>query len=458
MCSNNIEDNLVCVDCVDDSFLVDMIVENGNKDVCSYCETKDYCIDLVELTHMFGEKFEEYYQIGESFPRSVKGSDNPIWESDGDSIANCLMEIGLSDERVAEDMVYLLRYREFLKEHYNEKYQDHESYVPKEFIAYNSKNLWERFCEIIKHESRFLSDEAKDILKELLQDISSYTTGSRQEIVTTLATSSDIKIFRGREVQTKTSRMKVLHAPESELGAPPSRLAKAGRLNPAGISVFYGAFDRKTCIAELRPTVGSYVIIGEFAVTKALKLLDLRVFRDLYEFLNFFDPNFEDKLDRRYFLNDFHELIIKPVLPDDSVLDYLPTQFFAEYLKNEFQPKIHGILYGSSQSGKESTNIVLFRDIPSFRNVNYFNPKGSFREEWNDDDDGLRNGYAIWFNSEDDIANFKKSEIEFSDSDVDPCVKLVKDSIRIHKVQAVKYEAPGLEFDIYQIPCDPLDI
>ena len=35
-------------------------------------------------------------------------------------------------------------------------------------------------------------------------------------------------------------------------------------MNAAGISVFYGAMEEETCIAEARAPVGSYVVIGRF--------------------------------------------------------------------------------------------------------------------------------------------------------------------------------------------------
>ena len=46
-----------------------------------------------------------------------------------------------------------------------------------------------------------------------------------------------------------------------------------GRMNAAGISVFYGATDDETAIAGVRPPVGSWVATATFEVIRPLRLL-----------------------------------------------------------------------------------------------------------------------------------------------------------------------------------------
>lgn len=51
-------------------------------------------------------------------------------------------------------------------------------------------------------------------------------------------------------------RSEITANPARNLGAPPKVRAGEGRMNPAGVPAFYGAFERETCVAELRPPVG----------------------------------------------------------------------------------------------------------------------------------------------------------------------------------------------------------
>ena len=65
----------------------------------------------------------------------------------------------------------------------------------------------------------------------------------------------------------------------SSLGPPPERLRKAGRMNSAGIQVFYGAYELETCLSELRPNVGDVVFAAKFELTRSLCVLDLSGFQ-----------------------------------------------------------------------------------------------------------------------------------------------------------------------------------
>lgn len=46
-------------------------------------------------------------------------------------------------------------------------------------------------------------------------------------------------------------------------------------MNSTGISVFYGATDDQTAIAEFRLSVGSWVVTATFEVIRPLRLLNL---------------------------------------------------------------------------------------------------------------------------------------------------------------------------------------
>jgi len=79
-----------------------------------------------------------------------------------------------------------------------------------------------------------------------------------------------------------------------------------------------------------------------------------------------FSPVRQKRLDQWRFMQVFQEEITRPILPDDEVLDYVPTQAVSEFihvaLAAEAKGKgsrIDGIVYGSAQR-PGSRNIALF--------------------------------------------------------------------------------------------------
>jgi len=77
----------------------------------------------------------------------------------------------------------------------------------------------------------------------------------------------------------------------------------------------------------VRPPVGSKVLIGRFEVIRPLRLLDLRALELLAdEEGSIFDVEHVRRLQRGKFLRGVSWLVSKPVMPDDQVRDYLPTQ------------------------------------------------------------------------------------------------------------------------------------
>jgi RES domain-containing protein len=59
------------------------------------------------------------------------------------------------------------------------------------------------------------------------------------------------------------------------MGAPPSKKARAGRMNPAGISYLYLAFEQETALAEVIGSPPCTAIIAQFQTLHELRILDL---------------------------------------------------------------------------------------------------------------------------------------------------------------------------------------
>ena len=134
------------------------------------------------------------------------------------------------------------------------------------------ENRWQNFLASIINEHRFFNKTAKQYLDDLFEVLLVHG-----EIASTLLSSVDIEtsLYRARIAGDPSVLKEIKNDPASQLGPPPSHLASSQRMTPEGISAFYGAFDRETCISEIRPLVGDSVVSAEFRALKPLHLLDL---------------------------------------------------------------------------------------------------------------------------------------------------------------------------------------
>jgi hypothetical protein len=169
-------------------------------------------------------------------------------------------------------------------------------------------------------------------------------------------------LYRARVFQRDADTVRAMERPDLEVGPPPAARAMAGRMNARGISVFYGALDAATAVAEVRPPVGSKVLVVRFEILRPVRLLDVEALRSLRTGGSLFDPSFTGRLQKAKFLKGLSDRISAPVMPDDEPLEYLPTQAVADFLASEVNPPLDGIIYRSVQTGDGKLNIALFHN------------------------------------------------------------------------------------------------
>lgn len=228
--------------------------------------------------------------------------------------------------------------------------------------------LWERFCQIVTYEQRFLNGEVSDLLGEIFKHIHLQRTADRRPPVRVVTRQDDMRILRARLV-TEADLPAMARDPQAQLGPPPKRLGKSNRMNAAGIPAFYGALNLITCIAELRPIVGAKVAYAAFRPVRDLVLLDTTLFSAPPKELNLFAADHVRRLAQWRFMQRFMHEIAKPVSPSDEPFDYVATQIVAEYLNKIHQVRIgrskrsiDGIIYRSAQRPAGGVNIVLLGD------------------------------------------------------------------------------------------------
>ncbi len=389
---------MVCYRCVHDAYLGRQIQRSGTSSQCSLCDSKRKCVPLAEIVSRVTEILGTYITEGEHIWR---WSDGRIDYQEGDSIDYWVSEIFGCDniEPIVDAVCSRLT-----------SYSDDTNYSRQPFRPNDIGHQWCEFQEGMKHGIRFFNDSAKAFLDWIFKDLDKYSASSDKHAVVRLLTPEDSPpIYRARTCMGFGSVSEITANPARNLGVPPKDRAGEGRMNPAGVPAFYGAFERKTCVAELRPPVGGTVVSGEFRLVREVKVLDFGRFEkaDLGPMPSFFDSKYHFKLGRRDFLRYLHDAITVPVLPG-AERDYLTTQVIAEYLATHCKPRIDGVIFKSVQESSGS-NIVLFSHVacaatPSMGKV--------------------RNGNMVIGPKESD----------------GPCIEYASDSLVYHGIRQVKYD------------------
>lgn len=268
---------------------------------------------------------------------------------------------------------------------------------------------WFEFEKSLKTENHFFNSTAEEVLKNIFRGISDVRLPSGKSAIVNAGPGTEYStICRARVFQSDEEIKRALCHPEREIGPPPAHLAAAGRMNAQGISVFYGAQTVETALAEVRPPVGSQVVVAYFKIIRPLRLLNLEALNSIVEEGSLFDPQFVKRLEKAAFLRSFCKRIARPVLPSIQDFEYLPTQCVADFLAGTSDVALDGIMFPSAQRDNSGLNIVIFHK--SSRVEELTAPLGTTFEAstFAQYDDGFEREYSIV----EKVPNAHKSEKE----------------------------------------------
>jgi hypothetical protein len=220
---------------------------------------------------------------------------------------------------------------------------------------------WDRFEKSIKTQSRFFNRTAASCLASVFGGIGDLQTRYGRPLVVDAGPGARFHmLYRARVFQSDADLEAALARPDVHLGAPPASLAAAGRMNAQGISVFYGASNQKTTIAELRPPVDARMAVAQFQIIRKLRILDLTAIGKVRLTENLGDLGLVGRAEHAVFLRSLIERISRPQMLDDKPDGYLVTQAVADFLATEAQASIDGIIFPSRQIVEDTFNVVLF--------------------------------------------------------------------------------------------------
>jgi hypothetical protein len=353
-------DIVVCPDCFEDDGLQEFIRNCGGKTPCSYCgkvgegtctleELLDYAMSCIRMEWGHPEDEGVPYETREG---GWQGNVIDSWE---------LFET-----------VGLTALNDDLQKEIDSALEDQLWCEREPFLQRKDQTLlsgWKAFTKFVMHEARyvFLKATPKNYDESQIDEMHPV------EILDALSSMvEDIGLIETIPPTTRLYRVHIVDPKESlntakRLGSPPPDYAKyANRMSPAGISMFYGAFDLKTSVLETYDPskgFGKIAAYGEFFPIRPLRVLDLS--KKLY-LPSLFDSSKHDVRPLIRFLIDFLKDFSKTVQKDEYAhVEYVPTQIVTEYFRHMYRTangeQLDGIIYSSSKADARSA-VVLFAD------------------------------------------------------------------------------------------------
>jgi len=465
---NAIKVKSICRKCVGEKFLSAEILASGKRRKCSYCKNTNKSYSIEKLSERIETAFTYHYSRTSDQPTALQNlmiSDDEStyeFERDGEQTTYAIMNAADIPENAAIDVQIILE----------DKYSDFESdklNIETEFSSdayYTKKGTrddewcegWQSFENSLKSEARFFNLEATTHLTNVFNEIETKSTGDKQPLILGVGPGTNIdSVFRARVFQSEIKLKTALAYPDQHLGPPPGPLARAGRMNAHGISVFYGATDSNTALAETRPPVGSRVLVAQFEIIRPLRLLDLTALGGVQSTGSIFDPEYIRRLEHEMFLRSLSERITRPVMPDDEALEYLATQAVADFLSTGRRTTFDGIIYPSVQVAKTGKNIVLFNKSARIEQTAKQNGAEISVRLGYFDEDGFVTDYAVTETTPHQYIehstrhdnNELPSKIlseENNNSSLNhtdnrkPALRIIIDSINVHEIKCVSFE------------------
>lgn len=310
----------VCSHHFEDKYLNGYIKKYGETGVCSYCGHKETVIDMRDLADHIGMTISVYFN---------------------DVNSECLPLASTYCDCLNDDIDHLFEDNMWIKKNPFELWWNEEMELQ-----------WKRFADMVKHSRRFTFlampkvNGSENILEELNEVILHTDDVLHQIPIGTI-------LYRTRSLDKALDNSFGF----KDITSAPNASAGQCRMSPAGVSMFYGAFDKETAISEsIKSTVEKVLVIGEFKTIRELTVVDLTALpTDVSIWM--------DKWEGIAFLKSFHKDITQPLLKEaKEAIEYVPSQIFTEYLRWMFTDKqgrhVDGLTYKSCKTKK--ANVVLF--------------------------------------------------------------------------------------------------
>lgn len=363
----DVPDKYVCAECFDDYAIKEFINENAVEKKCSYCPNKSDLPIAAELEIVVDFICQGINSEWDD-PVECMGWDGgeggwqgaTVYDSD-ELIRYEIEELENTREEVLDDIVSSMIARQWCQ-------RDPYGLRKEEALSLS----WADFAEQVKHHARYIFFRLNDG-EEQFHDPDMIPVSKMLDIMSIEITKLDraIDLIKVLNVGGKIFRIRIHNRNKKlrtakELGTVPTDSAiYSNRMSPAGIPMFYGAYDSETALKETldlkKIAPWKIASIATFKTLKKIKVLDLS---KLPEVPSLFDPQNRHLRSSIIFLRGFVLELSKPISKDGAEhIEYVPTQIFTEYIRHIYKAQegdsLNGINYLSSK-GTGGISCVLF--------------------------------------------------------------------------------------------------
>lgn len=353
---NEPADTHVCSSHIDDYAIKKYISKEGINGKCSYCGSKRNVVELETLMIFVMNGIRRFYEDAANFMSYNSAEGGYLGETyDGQELLYDVIGLGVDNDELFQDMA--------------DSIDDSAWGSPDDYYGSVSDLLysqWGNFKNIIKHKLRYfftMVNEYKTLdydnrnAYEILEDVGNGVKKLKLQTILPKQTS----LYRCRQ-HKKTEKIK----DACKIASPPESAAiYSNRMTPAGISMFYCAFDLTTAKYETidAKSKKKYLTSACFKNLTELRLID---FTKLPHIPSIFD----NKNIKNYYTVQFLIEFIKDLSSDIARdgrehIEYVPTQIVTEFFKYLYpagsNKKVDGIIYPSSKN-KGGKACVLFMD------------------------------------------------------------------------------------------------
>jgi hypothetical protein len=442
----------ICSDCVGEPVLrCFVIAEASNESPCDYCDSDLPAAKIWDIADRCNKVLSTFYEDSSQTMAVVHFGHTPT----GTDLLGTIQELAVVSESAASDIVEALQTMWYDRDTGESRYGDDEPwFVLRANIESPLLTTWFEMESSLRGEARYINPKVTAFMESIFGEISNDRTAEGASVLVEAGPGSTYETFyRARVFQSDAELLKALRNPEKLLGSPPPGVGAGGRMNAAGLPAFYGATKAETALAEVRPPVGSSVVVAKFAAFRPLKLLNLMLLGrvELSRSASLFDEATEVAAQRRDFLRALSGKMTLPVMPENQDHNYLITQVVADYLATHPNASIDGLIYPSVQvdegdANERGENIVLFHKAAKALKAD--SERDTAEAE-------------LWEYEEDGPGEFFQPKILFKDVDPPypfqyggfrpkPALKLVGDSIEIHRVRAVQIRTDRTTVEVVQ--------
>jgi hypothetical protein len=343
----------ICSRCIKEPYLKSVIKNAETEESpCSFCGRRP-STELDEVMEIIGNAVADYYN------RAVE-------EAPYESAEGGYQGVTYDTWEVMFAMISHISNRDDVIDTVTEAFDD-DIWVERNMFSLNGVQKyvasWEQFCEAVKDEAEHgpggePEEEDHDTISvsAMLEELAEIVQESGM-IRTLPADRVMYRVRAHRRSEECTNR--------ETLGPPPSDKAPTNRMSAAGVSVFYGAFERATAVAEASvsmPAGREWILTaGAWQCARSLQVLDLS---ELPPVPSLFAASREWR-GALLFLREFVKSIRAPVVHDGGEhIEYVPTQILTDHFRKEVAAldgsPLDGIVYPSARrlGGK---SLVVFR-------------------------------------------------------------------------------------------------